>query len=184
MRVGSQQHVAEVAAAKIDTRQIELVLVSVHEHSSHEREAVAVEAARCEPQHDVARRDHRAVDHARAVHRAHAEAGEVVVVLGHDAGVLGHLAAHERAPRLPATLGDARDDRFDARGIELADGDVVEEEQRLGTGHEDVVRAHRHEVDTDRVVAVHELRELELGADAVGARDRVPGRPCPSEPKR
>ena len=57
------------------------------------------------------------------------------------------------------------------RGVQLADGDVVEEEEGLGTAHENVVRAHRHEVDADRVVAVHELRDLELGADAVGARD-------------
>ena len=37
--------------------------------------------------------------------------------------------------------------------VELAAGEVVEEEQRLGALHEDVVDAHRHQVDADRVVA-------------------------------
>ena len=41
--------------------------------------------------------------------------------------------------------------------VELAAGEVVEEEERLGALHEDVVDAHRHEIDADRVVAV-ELR--------------------------
>ena len=53
----------------------------------------------------------------------------------------------------------------------LPHGEVVEEEQRLGALHEDVVDAHRDEVDADRVVAVERERELELGADAVGAGD-------------
>ena len=56
--------------------------------------------------------------------------------------------------------------------VQLADGDVVEEEQRLGAGDEDVVGAHRDEIDADGAVPVQELRELELGAHAVGAADQ------------
>ncbi len=47
---------------------------------------------------------------------------------------------------------------------------VVEEEQRLRALDQDVVDAHRDEIDADRVVAAERERELQLGADAVGAR--------------
>ena len=57
------------------------------------------------------------------------------------------------------------------RDVEPLADVIVEEEQRLGALHENVVDAHRDEVDADRVVAIQCERELELGADAVGARD-------------
>jgi hypothetical protein len=56
--------------------------------------------------------------------------------------------------------------------VEPAAGIVVEEEQRLGALHHDVVDAHRHQVDADRVGDARFDRDLELGADAVGARDK------------
>ena len=56
--------------------------------------------------------------------------------------------------------------------VELAGGEVVEEEQRLGALHDDVVDAHGDEVDADGVVAAGLDGELELGADAVGAGDQ------------
>ena len=56
--------------------------------------------------------------------------------------------------------------------VELAAREVIEEEKRLGAEREDVVDAHRDEIDADGVVAVELERELELGADAVGAGDQ------------
>jgi hypothetical protein len=53
--------------------------------------------------------------------------------------------------------------------VELAGGEIVEEEHRLGALHQDVVDAHRDQVDADGVVAVELEGQLELGADAVGA---------------
>ena len=75
-------------------------------------------------------------------------------------------------PASSQPLGDAADDGDGGVDVELAGGEVVEEEQRLGALHEHVVDAHRDQVDADRVVAVELLGELELGADAVGARDQ------------
>ena len=86
-------------------------------------------------------------------------------------GMLGGLAADERAARLLAAGGDALDDVGGDVDVEPLAHEVVEEEQRLGALHEDVVDAHRDEVDADRVVAVERERELELGAHAVGAGD-------------
>ena len=56
--------------------------------------------------------------------------------------------------------------------VELAACEVVEKEQRLGALDEDVVDAHRDQVDADRVVAVEREREFQLGADAIGAGDQ------------
>ena len=100
------------------------------------------------------------------------EAGEVVVAVGVHARHLRRLAADQRAAGLrqpsamPATTARACVD------VELAGGEVVEEEQRLGALHHDVVDAHRHQVDADRVVDARLDRDLELGADAVGAGDQ------------
>ena len=53
-------------------------------------------------------------------------------------------------------------------GDEPAHGQVVEEEQRLGPGADQVVDAHGHQVDADRVVAAGGPGHQQLGAHAVG----------------
>ena len=60
------------------------------------------------------------------------EADEIELSRLHRARVFGHLAAHEGAARRSAAFGDALDELLDVGRIELADRDVVEEEQRLG----------------------------------------------------
>ena len=85
--------------------------------------------------------------------------------------MLGGLAADQRAACLLAAGGDALDDIRGDGDVETLADVIVEEEQRLGALHENVVDAHRDEVDADRVVARERERELELGPDAVGARD-------------
>ena len=57
-------------------------------------------------------------------------------------------------------------------GFELAGGEIVEEEQRLGALHHQIVDAHGDEVDADRAVNAGLDGDLELGADAVGGRDQ------------
>ena len=137
---------------------------------AHERVAVGVDAGAREAQNDVAGLDLLGTDHLRSVDDAHHEAGEVVVVRVHDAGVLGHLAAHEGAAALLAAVGDALDDLRHVLGAQLADGNVVKEEQGLGADGHHVVHAHGHEVLAHRVVTVQQLGDGKLGAHAVGAR--------------
>ena len=84
--------------------------------------------------------------------------------------MLGHLAADERAARLATALADARHDFRHMLAAQLADCDVVQEEQRLGTAGEDVVHAHGDKVDAHRAMLADELSHLELGAHAIGAR--------------
>ena len=67
---------------------------------------------------------------------------------------------------MPATTA-LRGDR-----VELAGGEVVEQEQRLRALHQQVVDAHRDDVEAGDAVAAALRQELHLGADAVGRGDQ------------
>ena len=79
--------------------------------------------------------------------RADREAGEVVVAVPVVLRHLGGLAPDQRAAGLPAALDDALDQRLRGRRLELARGEIVEEEQRLGAVHQEIVDAHGDQVD-------------------------------------
>ena len=82
------------------------------------------------------------------------------------------LAPDQRAARLPAALVHPAHDRGDVLGVDLARRDVVEHEQRLGTDADQVVHAHRHQVDADGLVAAGRAGHHELRADAVRRGDQ------------
>ena len=67
-------------------------------------------------------------------------------------------------------MGDAVDHRFRAPHFELAGGEIVEEVERFGGARDDVIDAHRHQVDANGIIARHHRRQFELGADAIGRR--------------
>ena len=56
--------------------------------------------------------------------------------------------------------------------VELAGREIVEEEERLGALHDEIVDAHRDEIDADRVVMAGLDGDAQLGADAVIGRDQ------------
>ncbi len=93
----------------------------------------------------------------------------VVLVGLEQSGVLGSLPADQGGSRDLTSSRDTGDDRCDALGHDLAGGDVVGHEQRLGTTDHDVVDNHAHQVEPDRVVLVHGLGDGDLGAHAIGA---------------
>ena len=119
-------------------------------------------------QDHVAGADIRGVEHLGTIDDAHGKAGEVVVGRSHDARVLGHLAAHERATRELAAVGHTLDDLCHVLGLDVTDGNVVQEEQRLGARSQNVVDAHGDQVLAHRLMTVHDLGEHEFGAHAVG----------------
>jgi hypothetical protein len=151
-------------------RAAELPPVGFEERAPGQGEPVAAQSAAGEADDRVAGlhvcgKDSCPFDHADG------EADEVELAGLHHAAVLGHLAAEQRTTRSAATIGDAGDDLVDRLRDELADGDVVEEEQRLGAVGGDVVDGHRDAVDPDRVVPAGELGDDRLRANAVGGRD-------------
>ena len=93
---------------------------------------------------------------------------DVVLVGGHEAGVLGGLPAQQRGADGGAGLGDAAHDVRDPLGDDVPAGDVVGHEQGPGPDHDDVVNDHAHQVLADRVVDVEGLGDGDLGAHAVG----------------
>ncbi len=169
-----QQRVTQ-RAAKLGNLLPEVGVLHV-EDLAHEGVAVGVDAARGQGEHHVARLHPLIVDDLFSVHHADGKAREVVVVSLHGAGMLGGLAADEGAARLYAALRHAGDQRRHLFRLVSADGDVVEEEERLCPAADDVVDAHGHAVDAHGVVSVHELGDALLGAHAVGAgdEDRLP----------
>ena len=110
--------------------------------------------------------------HFVALDRADAKAGEVIIARGVHAGHFGGFAADQRAAGLAAALGDRRDDRGGDGVVELSGRVIIEEEQRLGALDDEVVGAHRDEIDADAVVTAGVDRQLELGPDAVIGGDQ------------
>ena len=72
---------------------------------------------------------------------------------------------------LLARFAKTRHDGLEDDGIDLGRADVVHEEERQRTLHEDVVDAVVHDVLPDGVVLVHHRGDLELRAHAVGRGD-------------
>ena len=133
-----------------------------------QRVAVGVRAARGQAEHDVTRHDLAAVDDVGLFHRADGEAGEVVFARRVHARHLRGLATDQCAAGEFAAAGDALDHVGGSVDVELAAGEVVEEEQRLGALHQDVVHTHRHQILANGVMLVQLEGKLELGADAIG----------------
>ena len=84
--------------------------------------------------------------------------------------MLGGLAADQRAAGLNAALGHARNQRRHLFRLVFANGDVIQEKQRLGPAAHDIVDAHGHAVDAHGIMLIHQLGDALLGAYAVGAR--------------
>jgi hypothetical protein len=57
-------------------------------------------------------------------------------------------------------------------GGESAHGQIIQEKQGSGPTGDDIVHAHGHQIDADGVVAVHENRDFDFGAHAVGGRNQ------------
>ena len=63
------------------------------------------------------------------------------------------------------------DNRFGDVRRQPSGREVIEKEERLGALHEDVVDAVVDQIDADGVMARRHERDLQLGADAIRARD-------------
>ena len=168
---GAQQRVPQGAAQLIAPGpQVGVLHI---QHLAHQGEAVGVQAVGAQGEDHVPAAHLAGGDGLCLVHHAHGEARQVVVLGGHEAGVLGGLAADEGAAGLDAALRHAGDDGGHLLWFVLADGDIVQEEQGHGAAADDIVDAHGYAVDADGVVAVHQLGDADLCAHAVGAGDQA-----------
>ena len=136
-------------------------------------------AGRGKAQQDLARAHVRGIEDAVLLHDAHGESRKIVVVAAVHPGHLGGFAAGQGATRQLAALGDAPDDGFGKVDVEASGGEIVQEVEWFGAGDEDIVDAHRHQVDADGVVAIQGGSQFQFRADTVrsGDQHRVPV-PC------
>ena len=105
-----------------------------------------------------------------ALHRAHGKSGQIEIALGVEAGHFRGLAADQGAAGFLAGARDAFHHDGGGVHVQLAGGVIVEKEKRLRALHHDVVDAHGDQILADAVKTACVDGELELGADAVGAR--------------
>ena len=131
-----------------------------------------MKAGRSKPDHRIACGDIGPRQQRAALGGANRKAGEIVIAVLVEARHFRGLAADQRAAGFAAALGDAGNDRGGGLGVELAAGKVVQEEQRLGALHDEVVDRHRDQVDADAAMQAGLDRDLHLGADAVGGGDQ------------
>ena len=127
-------------------------------------------AGRGESDNPVADRDPRSGDQLVVLDYADAKPRQIVVFALVHARHLRGLAADQGAARQFATPADAGNHRCGCVHVESTRGIVVKEEQGLGSGHDEVVHAHGHQVYADGVVNAHIHGQAELGANPVGAR--------------
>ena len=139
---------------------------------THQAEAVGVHTGGGQGNHHISGSHPGIVDDFLFVHNAHGESGQVIVILGHHAGVLGGLAANQGGAGLNAALCHTGHNLGNLFGDVLAAGNVVQEEQGPGTAADNVVDAHGNTVDANGVVLVQQLGDSQLGAYAVGAGDQ------------
>ena len=168
---GGEQDVSHPPVVEFGDRVVAAEPGHLKDDLPHKAVAVGVEAARCKTDRYVAGFHVAAVDQPLSLHDADAEAGKVVVALLIHVWQDGRLAADEGTVAFHAAVGNAPYDALKQRRIVAAHGDVVEEEERLGTGAEGVIHAHRHQVDAHGVVNAGERGDLELRPYSIGAGD-------------
>ena len=109
-------------------------------------------------------------EHLVRLDRTDRRTGDVVVIRGEKAGVLGSFPTDQSGSRFRACLSDSPHNVSDSFGNDLAARDVVGHEQRLCTNDDDVVDDHSDEVLPDGVVNIKRLRDGDLGTDSIGRR--------------
>ena len=144
------------------------VPAGVLDDPAHQGVAVGVQTGGAQGDQDVSGAHLLRTEHPVGLDDAGGGTCDVVLVGGHEAGVLGGLPTQQRGSDGGAGLGDAAHDVRDPLGDHVPAGDVVGHEQGPGPDHDDVVDDHAHQVLADGVVDVEGLGDGDLGAHSVG----------------
>ncbi len=134
-------------------------------------EAVGMHAAGRDADQHVPGLHLRPVNQFGFLHDAGGESGDVVFAVRVHARHFRRLAADQRAACLAAAFRHAGHDGFHLGGNVVADGDIIQEDQRLRALGQDVIDAHGHGIDADRVMLVHGESQLQFGSHAVRPAD-------------
>lgn len=132
-----------------------------------EREAVRMHARGCQPQDYITGRYLVCTQNFAAFDRAHAKSSEIVILVRIHARHLGGFSANQRASRLLATFGYASDNRCGDIVIELSGRIVIKKEKRFCALHDQIIHAHRDQIDADAVMPPAFYRQFQLRADTI-----------------
>ena len=121
-------------------------------------------------QQPITRLDARAIKDGGFFHHADAEPRQIVISGVIHARHFRGLAADQGATGQFATTADTGNHGGGDLHIELAGGVVVQEKQRFGALHHDVVDTHRDQINANAIMPPCLDSQLELGTDAIGAR--------------
>jgi hypothetical protein len=169
--MGTHESCSDLVAEFVDVL-FGAVVGGLEQQLEGERVAGGVEAVGGQAEKAVAFADGIAGEQAGAGDDAGEEAGEFVVGVAVEPGGLGGFATEEGAGVGFAGVDEAADDLLDDVGIDVAGGEVVEEEEGRGALDGDVVDAVIDEVRADAGVEAELDGELELTAHAVGGGDQ------------
>ena len=100
----------------------------------------------------------------------HGKPGQIIIIGGIHPRHFGGFAPHQGTARLPAAFRDAGDHGARLGQLQLSGGEIIQEEQRLGPLHHQVIDTHRHQINADRVMNARFNRNPQLGAHAIGGR--------------
>jgi hypothetical protein len=144
------------------------------DHAPDQRIAVGMDARGGKPQDHIAR-PHIARQRLSALHRADGKARKVEFAIAVKAGHFRRFASDQGTSRLGTAARDALDDLGSSVDLQPSGGEIVQEEQGLRPLADQVIDAHRHQVDAQarHLPGLH--RDLQLGAHAIGCghQDRI-----------
>src|SRR5215472_12620569 len=107
-----------------------------------------------------------------AVYHANNKTGEVVFSIRIKARHLSGFAADQGAAIMLAAVDNTRYDLLGHLRLEVPTSQIVHEEHRSSTLHGNVIYAMVHQVGADGMMQAHFEGELELGANAIHARNQ------------
>src|SRR6185503_20213681 len=131
--------------------------------------AVRMSSAACQADYRVARSNILPIYDFRLLHGANGESCQVIFSGWIHARHFRSFPSDEGATSLLATESNTFDHLRGSCNIKFSAGEVIQKEQRFGTLHQNIVYAHRDQVNANRIMPVEVKCQFEFGTDAVGA---------------
>ena len=95
--------------------------------------------------------------------------GQVILILRVEARHFCRFASNQRRAGLDAAVSHTGNNLGNFFGDIFPTGNIIQEYQRLRTAADNIIDAHRHTVNPDRIVLVQLKGQLELGPYAISA---------------
>ena len=131
-----------------------------------------MQAARANADQFVPHTDFGPIDNFTVVHNTDGKTGQVIFIVLVKPGHFGGLPTQQCTLRLLTTFGNAFDNIRSALIVETSHRKIVEKEKWFGTLNDDIVHAHGHQIDANRIMFVQHKCDLKLGSNPVGRTDQ------------